>query len=702
MLSFILFLSVIIAPQSIYARSATNEEIVAACGPATGTPENMRCVEAFLANFDTSSEAPDSSASSNRSGGGGDSSMLNLLNPLTWITAAAGNLSILALKIASLLTYLSGIILNYVVWYTVVTMKDNMSNAGAIDASWKVIRDICNIAFIFILLYASIETILGVGKNVKDLIVRIIVVAVLINFSLFFTKFVIDVSNLMAMTFYDAIAPGALSASFSTGLSNSLMESLKINTIWETLGFSGTDLLVVGVMGTIVTLIAAFVFFAISLLLIIRFVVLIFVLILSPIAFIAYILPQAEKYREQWKDALIGQAFFAPIYFMLTWVVILLSRNLFTTTNGSMASAIIGVNKNGTTTHDPSSIGILVNFMMLITLLITSLVIAKEWANKVPGGMSKLTNWATATAGSTTLGIAGRFGRGTIGRAGQAIAENEWLKDKAPNNMVARLGLAASRKTAGASFDVRSAGWASQLDAGKGQKGGFSKDMDEKIKAEKKFADSLKPSEIITSRADKALDAAKKTGDVESIRIAQAEVDRLKGADEEEMRKREVKRIREKHYDDTGVLLSEKVIKQNLEKEENKRRVLIKELKRGGLSHEEATARAKEVSRENGGWAPEAVKSVSVKRKENYAKDKETSTTFKIPVVGIPLSFTGRVGLVGKVKRERQEEAIAMRKSIKEKKPAEKIAEQIKAETEAAADSTPTPEPTTPPATPNT
>ena len=54
-------------------------------------------------------------------------------------------------------------------------------------------------------------------------------------------------------------------------------------------------MIIVGVMGTIVSLIAAFVFFAVAIMLVIRFVVLIFVLILSPLAFMGFILPQVKQ-----------------------------------------------------------------------------------------------------------------------------------------------------------------------------------------------------------------------------------------------------------------------------------------------------------------------------------------------------------------------------------------------------------------------
>ena len=642
-----------------------------------------------------------------------------LANALAFIP---GVISIGILKIASLLTYLAGALLNLVVQYSVVDMKEHLDEADAVNNAWKVIRDVANMTFIFVLLYAAIKTILGIGSDTKKLIVNIVVVAILINFSLFFTKVVIDASNILAVTFYDAIAPGALTGTATgllgkTGIADSLMQPLNLTSIWNTTGLSGTKILTVGIMGTIVTLIAAFVFFAIALMFIIRFVVLIFVLILSPIAFIAFILPQAEKYRKQWVDALTGQAFFAPIYFMLTWIVIVVSRGLLPSTGGSMADALSGTIGASSQAQAPTAdeLQILLNFIIMIALLISSLMIAKEWANKAGGAVSGITKWATGAAGGATLGLAGRFGRGTFGRAGGALSESEGLKDAVAKGgvkgMAARLALATTRKTAGYSFDVRGTGIGDVLDAGKAQKGGFTKDLEEKIKAEKKYADSLKPSNLLVAKAEKELEDAKKGTDAERIRIAQDEVDRLKGASEEDIRKREIKKRREEHYDRTGILKTEKDIKKDLEVEENKRRVVIRDLKRGGLSHDEATRRAKLISRENGGWAPDKVKGVGVERKEAYVKDKEKSTTVSAPIPftnskvnpgenrRVRFSWTGRTGFIGKVKRERLEEADAIRKSIKEKKPAEKIAEEIKTQTENAAEETAAPESTTPPTT---
>ena len=430
-----------------------------------------------------------------------------LLAPLGW-------LSILILQIAHLLVWLAGTILNAAIQLTVVDMSTKISAIGGINSAWSAIRDIANMGFIFILLYAAIRTILGIGDDVKKLIINVIVVAILINFSLFFTKIIIDISNVLAIFFYDAIAPSALTNGVNLGISGKLMQPLHLTSIMKSVGgidavFEGKKLIIVGIMGTILTLIAAFVFFAIAIMFVIRFVVLIFVLILSPIAFMAFVLPQLKKYADQWTEALLGQAFFAPIYFILTWIVIKISAGLLASSGGDFASlaGVPSASGQGDFVAPPAgSIAILLNFFIVIGLLISSLVIAKEWSNKAGGMVAGLNKWASDKAGGATLGMAGRFGRNVIGSRADAMVNDDELKKKAAQGSVrAKLQLAAAGKIAKSSFDIRGSGLTGSLDAGKAQKGGFAQDQKDRAKAYEKY----KPSKDTTDKAKADVNSAK-------------------------------------------------------------------------------------------------------------------------------------------------------------------------------------------------
>ena len=421
----------------------------------------------------------------------------------------------------SLLTGLAGIILNAVIYYTIVDIANNYSRITTINEAWSVIRDLANMSFIFVLLYAAIKTILGTGSDTKNLIVKIIVVAILINFSLFFTKVVIDASNVLAIAFYDAIVPGAfddigvINLVTQTGISHAFMQNLNLQSLYE-VGENGNrigpaSIVTLGIMGSIMLLIAAFIFFAVALMFIIRYVILILVLILSPLAFIAFVLPQLEKYKAQWIDALVGQAFFAPIYFMLTWVTLHVLGGItsaFGATDNPRAalSGIAFIDSAITGTNE--AFGLLINFIVVIVFLVASLILAKELANKVPGGVNKLTGWATATAGGATLGMAGRFGRNVIGSRAATMANDENLKQRASEgSMRAKLQLAAANKATRSSFDLRATRLGDTLDAGKVKKGtSFIEDQKERAKTYEKY----KPSKNAIEEARKAEDESRK------------------------------------------------------------------------------------------------------------------------------------------------------------------------------------------------
>lgn len=74
-----------------------------------------------------------------------------------------------------------------------------------IPAAWGIVRDLSNIFFILILLYVAIQIILDLGHDSKKIIVQVIIMALLINFSMFFTEVIIDTSNALALVFYNKL-----------------------------------------------------------------------------------------------------------------------------------------------------------------------------------------------------------------------------------------------------------------------------------------------------------------------------------------------------------------------------------------------------------------------------------------------------------------------------------------------------------------
>ena len=88
-----------------------------------------------------------------------------------------------------------------------IVLSSVMYSASFVGEAWHIIRDLSNIFFIIALLYIAIQTILGLSTHggPKKMIAQVIIMALLINFSMFFTKVVIDSANILALVFYNKI-----------------------------------------------------------------------------------------------------------------------------------------------------------------------------------------------------------------------------------------------------------------------------------------------------------------------------------------------------------------------------------------------------------------------------------------------------------------------------------------------------------------
>jgi len=94
------------------------------------------------------------------------------------------------LEIFGWILAVTGLVLNKTVEITVIEMGAKVGGIGTIEVGWKIFRDLANILIIFSLLYIGIITILNLklgGYDVKKLLVSLIIAAVFINFSLFFS-----------------------------------------------------------------------------------------------------------------------------------------------------------------------------------------------------------------------------------------------------------------------------------------------------------------------------------------------------------------------------------------------------------------------------------------------------------------------------------------------------------------------------------
>lgn len=386
-------------------------------------------------------------------------SIWNWLDPLSWIPKILSMLVYLVMKILSFFLSLAGLLLNETIQITIMQMTDRINAMSGINVAWKVLRDLMNIGFIFMLLYQGIKLIISQDSidSIRSFIIGIVLASLFINFSLFFTKVLIDTSNIATVGIYNTIVGDAESAStgLDRGLSNALMSALGIQS------FFSYDVIATGpvkdnyaqltanVMACILIIVSTIVFLAIAAMLITRYIVLILLLTLSPIAYMGMAFTGLKKYSDKWWETLWGQLIFAPLYMLMTWITLTLIVGNFTS---KMDPIQLGAWSMAATTN------IFFNYVLIIGLTIASLFIAKEYSTKGASEVGKMSSAITSFAGGAVMGgsaWAGRRGIGSLALGNsnkeeleQRVAEGGWQGRRAQ----ARLALATS------SFDARKTG----------------------------------------------------------------------------------------------------------------------------------------------------------------------------------------------------------------------------------------------------
>jgi hypothetical protein len=337
---------------------------------------------------------------------------------------------------AAFVLSIAGFLLNYSINLT-LQMKAFLEQTPAIYTTWKALRDISGLFIIFFLLYAAIKLILSIqDAKFGTLIKNIVVAGVLINFSFFFASLGIDVSNIVSIQLYNAIAPanslnvGNLSPTGVTnqikdgGLSDVFMKSLQIPALYDTnknltpagqvaqAGGAWTapiKIMLMGIASIIIMVTAALSFAAAAFAFIIRFVVLIFLLAFSPIWFASHIVPEIGGYAKKWTDAYKGMLVFMPVYLLLMY----LALNILTTspflggTSLANAAATVGT---GTTEWYSSILALAINAVIVMILLNFPLVAAisigggtVKFANATVQGASRWVRNNTVGAASTRI-----------------------------------------------------------------------------------------------------------------------------------------------------------------------------------------------------------------------------------------------------------------------------------------------------------
>ncbi len=408
----------------------------------------------------------------------------------------------LILSLFSWLAGAMGALMGTAIYETVIKMGSYIHKLPAIEIAWGMFRDLGNIFLVFGFIAIGIATILNnASYGAKRALPKLLIVALTLNFSLFVTEFIIDTGNMFATQFYVQINNNKLPTTFSASsepISNAILNALHVSTVYNTQDSSGLSeykntgqapqdhWFITFFMGILVFIITAFVLGSIAIMLVTRFVVLIFLLIVSPIGFIGLAgIPLLSGYGRKWWRALSDQTLFAPIILLLLLVVVsLVQGGIFGATGSADWAQAIASNKS------TGIASLILEFLVVIGLVLASLIIAKS----LSGAAAK---FATRTSGKVVFGGLGTIGRGTLGWGAQRISnkiqKQKWSRD----SLVGRRVAGVFDKTAKSSFDMRASRVGAGIknigiDIGTAQKGGYRASEEKETKERVSYGSNLK------------------------------------------------------------------------------------------------------------------------------------------------------------------------------------------------------------------
>ncbi len=347
--------------------------------------------------------------------------------------AIVANLLQIFLTATAWLVGLTGTLLNVSLTLT-TNLGAFINDTPVIFTIWTIIRDLASVILIFFILWAAMQMILNLKEaDFGGLIKSIVIMGILINFSFFFARVLIDASNIVSLQFYNAIAPGkeyvrgssisdwTLSAFADGGLSNIFMGALKVNEWYSNKGVIGEPgsnpeaapirIYLITIGGIIVMIFASLSFLGAAAAAIIRTIMLILLVAFSPIWIVSMALPQMKEYTKDWWNHFKTQLLFLPVYLLGMYVVIriLTESNLNKLTVSSSAFISQG-NLNEYTS-------LFVGFAIIIVMLNVPLVMAI----KISGAKDTLTEkWFR--------GAQSFLGRRTLGRAAYGMNQSTIMK----------------------------------------------------------------------------------------------------------------------------------------------------------------------------------------------------------------------------------------------------------------------------------
>lgn len=232
----------------------------------------------------------------------------NANEPWVFSSIVSGLINAAGMSLASALAGIAVLALSLLEWSIDITTTAKMP--VIISTAWVVVRDFMNIFFIMSLILMALATILRYESyDFRNLLRRLVVMAVLVNFSLIIASTLADFSD----TLINLFAPKGNLKDYATWINAGFVSGDGSLQGWLGVysGVLGTTAEVISkVVGLVITTIAIV---AVSLMMFIRVIGIWFLIMISPVAYALNVIPATQRYASAWWQQFVKYLIWGPV-----------------------------------------------------------------------------------------------------------------------------------------------------------------------------------------------------------------------------------------------------------------------------------------------------------------------------------------------------------------------------------------------------
>ena len=230
----------------------------------------------------------------------------------------------IALQLSKVLGWILTIIIAAVLG---VTKWSDFVRVPEIVEAWVIVRNLCNMFFILILLIIAFATILRIESySMKRWLPKLLIMAVLINFSKTICGIAIDVSQIIMLTFVQGFTTNQGDFVAFLKVQKYLAASQDIDEKVVELRLSDTVTSII--LGVLFLVVATVVMLAILLVFIMRVIMLWIYIVLSPLAFLLSSFPAGQKYASQYWGEFTRYLTNGPVLAFFVWLAMMVMNGI--------------------------------------------------------------------------------------------------------------------------------------------------------------------------------------------------------------------------------------------------------------------------------------------------------------------------------------------------------------------------------------